>query len=286
MPEERTHRHRAVEPAQSVAGGALYVVATPLGDPDDITIRAVRVLGAVDLVAAEDTRVTARLLAHHGIGAKLVSHHDHNEDVRIVGLVARLQGGASIALVSDAGTPLVNDPGFPLVRACIAAGVPVHVVPGPSSVISALVGSGLAVDRFHFLGFAGHKPTAFLAEIAALRGTLVFFESPVRLHATLDAIAELWPARRVCVARNLTKVHEQWIRGTAREVHAILGEEERGEVVVVVEGARDDEVTVDVDGEIDRLRAEGLSDRSIRDQLAARTGMPRREIYARTLARR
>lgn len=284
MPTQRSHRHRAVQPGGTV--GTLHLVASPLGDPEDITLRALRVLREVDLVAAEDTRVAARLLAHHGLGRPIVSYHDHAEARRAPELVQKLLSGVSVALLSDAGTPLVSDPGFRLVAACLEAGVPVNVLPGPCAAVAGLCGSGLPVDRFHFLGFLPRDPRPLLAEVAGWRGTLVAYESPLRLAGTLRVLAETWPDRRVCVARNLTKEHEQWIRGTAAEALEVLGDETRGEVTLLVEGAGADAPAVDVDAEIDRLLADGVEPRALRDLLAARTGRPKREIYARILARR
>jgi 16S rRNA (cytidine1402-2'-O)-methyltransferase len=247
------------------------------------------VLKEVDVVAAEDTRVTAVLLRAHDIRTPLVSYHDHNEVSRAAELVERIQGGASVALVSDAGTPLVNDPGWRVVRACIDAGLPIEVLPGACAAIVGLAGAGLPVDRFYYGGFLprdeGPRREA-LAELAGLHATLVFYESPVRLGATLDTIAALWPARPVCVARNLTKAFEQWIRGTAAEARATLGDETRGEVVLLVGGAPEG-ATIEpaaLDAAIVRLVGEGVGARDIAAQLAAATGLPRREVYQRTLA--
>jgi 16S rRNA (cytidine1402-2'-O)-methyltransferase len=268
--------------------GTLHLVAVPIGNPEDITLRALRVLREVAVVACEDTRTTRVLLAHHGVGARLVSYHDHNEKERAAELVERLLAGEDVALVSDAGTPLVNDPGFRLVQAAIAADVPLDVVPGPSAAITALVGSGLAVDRFLYAGFlpreAGPRRAA-LVELGGVPATLVLYESPQRLGETLEAIAALWPTRAVCVARNLTKQHEQWLRGTAGEVRAALGDETRGEVVLLVDrGSPEVAADVDVDAAIDALA--GTPTRAAADQVAARFGLTRKEAYARVLARR
>ncbi len=262
---------------------------TPIGNPEDITLRALRVLREADVVAAEDTRVAAQLLRAHDLRVPLVSYHDHNEVARATELVERIRGGARVALVSDAGTPLVNDPGWRVVRACIDAGLPIDVLPGACAAVAALTGAGLPVDRFFYGGFLprdeGPRREA-LAELAGLRATLVFYESPVRLAATLDTLAALWPSRPVCVARNLTKAYEQWIRGTAAEARVLLGDETRGEVVLLVGGAPETAV-VDpdtLDADITRLAAEGLGARDIATQLAAATGLPRREVYQRALA--
>lgn len=262
------------------------VVSGPIGNPDDITLRALRVLGEVSRIAAEDTRIAARLLAHHGLGKPIESYHDHNEESRAPALVARMLAGEDIALLTDAGTPLVSDPGYRLVKACVDAGIQVEVLPGPCAAITALAGAALPVDRFHFLGFLPRDPRPLLAECAGWVGTLVAYESPLRLPETLDLLAALWPTRRVVVARNLTKLHEQWLRGTAAEVRAALGDETRGEVTLLVEGHDDSPTAVDIDAEIDRLLGAGTDPRRIRDELAARTGLPKRDIYARVLQRR
>lgn len=271
--------------------GTLHVVPTPIGDPEDITLRALRVLREADVVAAEDTRVTQQLLRHHGIQARLVSCHDHNEPARASEIVDRVRNGERVALVSDAGTPLVNDPGWRVVRACIDAGLHVDVLPGPCAAIAALTGAGLPVDRFFYGGFLPRDEgprRAALAELAGLRATLVFYESPQRLAGALDTLAEVWPTRPVVVARNLTKEHEQWIRGTAAEARAILGDETRGEVVLLVGGAPEGPtVTVDtLDDEIDRRLAAGEGPKDIATSLAAATGLPRREVYQRVLGRK
>jgi 16S rRNA (cytidine1402-2'-O)-methyltransferase len=269
--------------------GALYVVPTPIGDPDDITLRAIRVLREADVVAAEDTRVAAELLRHHGLHRPLLSCHDHNEGDRAADIVARVRAGASVALVSDAGTPLVNDPGFRVVRACIEAELPLVVLPGPCAAVTALVGAGLPVDRFLFAGFVPREPgprDATFEELGAVRATLVFYESPLRLAGTLEALAARWPGRRVCVARNLTKAWEQWIRGTPAEARAVLGDETRGEVVLLVgppEGGAP--VGEDLDAAIDALLSRGLSPREARDAVAEAFGLARRDAYARVLAR-
>jgi 16S rRNA (cytidine1402-2'-O)-methyltransferase len=270
-------------PSPSEPGGRLAVVSLPIGDPQDVTLRALRVLREADAVLAEDTRVTAAFLREHGIVARLVSLHDHNEADRVEPALARLGAGERLALVSDAGTPLVNDPGFRLVRACVEAGVPVDVVPGPCAAVAALVGSGLPPDRFVFGGFLPREREPrrqALVELGALRATLVLYESPLRAADTLAAVAELWPERPVCVARNLTKVHEQWLRGTAAEARQELGDETRGEVVLLV-GHADE--PVDIDRAIQEFANRGLSGRGLRDAVAAATGCPKKEVYERIL---
>lgn len=247
-------------------------------------------LREVPLIAAEDTRVALDLLRTHGLSTRLVSCFEHNEEERVPQLVEHLRGGADLALLSDAGTPLIRDPGYRVVRACLDAGIGIDVLPGACAAIAALVGSGLPPDRFHFLGFlpvkAGERD-AVLAEVAGLRGSLVLYESPRRVAELLGVLAALWPGRQLCVARNLTKTHEQWIRGTPAVCLAALGEEDRGEVTVVISGAP--EAAVDetaVVSEITRLLAEGVDARSVRDRVAAWSGRPRREVYALVLAAR
>ena len=267
----------------------LYVVPTPLGDPEDLTLRALRVLREVRLIAAEDTRVTRELLRAHGVDPpRMLSCHDHNEAERAAEIAAAALEGP-VALVSDAGTPLVNDPGWRVLAACRDAGVDIVVLPGPSAPITALVGSGLPVDRWSFGGFlprdAGPRD-AELARAGEASGTSIYFESPLRLADTLDAVARKLPTRRVCVARNLTKPFEQWIRGTAEECRAILGDETRGEVVLLI-GPGDAPPTdaAIVDAAIDRLLAAGTPTKEARDAVAEAFGLPKREAYQRVLAR-
>jgi len=220
--------------------GTLFLVATPIGNLEDITRRALRVLGEVSLVAAEDTRHTRRLLEHYGLSVPVTSLFEHNERARIPGLLRRLHGGESVALVTDAGSPGVSDPGFPLVRAAVAEGLRVESVPGPSAVIAALQVSGLPTDAFTFVGFLPVKGGARrrrLEELSERRETLVAFESPHRIGACLEDLAEVWGERPMALARELTKVHEQVLRGTAREVRAALRpDQERGEMVLVLGG--------------------------------------------------
>lgn len=221
-------------------GGTLYLVATPIGNLEDITARALRTLREVSLVAAEDTRHTRRLLDHFGIRASLVSLFEHNERSRAAGLVERLKQGESIAVVTDAGSPGIADPGFPLVRAAVAEGVRVESVPGPSAVIAALQVSGLPTDAFTFVGFLPVKPGArrrALEEYAERRESIVAFESPHRIERCLDDLEAVWQERTIALVRELTKIHEQVLRGSAREVRAALREDQkRGEMVLVLEG--------------------------------------------------
>jgi 16S rRNA (cytidine1402-2'-O)-methyltransferase len=198
--------------------GTLFVVATPIGNLEDITLRALRVLREVDVIAAEDTRRTARLLTHHGIATPMISFHEHNVHSRLPKLIERLVGGESVAVVTDAGTPGVSDPGGELVEACLDAGITIDPVPGASAPLAAVIGSGFPVLPLTILGFPPHrsKPRIeWLAELARIRTTVTFFESPHRIARTLDEAAPLLGERQIVVARELTKVHQEFIRGTA-----------------------------------------------------------------------
>jgi 16S rRNA (cytidine1402-2'-O)-methyltransferase len=220
--------------------GTLFLVATPIGNLEDVSARALRVLREVDLVAAEDTRHTRRLLQHFGIAARVVSLHEHNERARATSLVERLRGGESVALVTDAGSPGIADPGFPVVRAAVAEGVRVESIPGPSAVIAALQVSGLPTDAFLFAGFLPPRGAARrrrLEELSGQRETVVVFESPHRIEACLADLEAVWAQRPIALVRELTKVHEQVLRGTPREVReALRAEWRRGEMVLVLGG--------------------------------------------------
>jgi 16S rRNA (cytidine1402-2'-O)-methyltransferase len=263
-----------------VSDGRLVVCPTPIGNLEDVTLRVLAALREADVVACEDTRRTRVLLDRYGVRAKLVSYHEHNESARARELVERMRGGAVVALVSDAGMPLVSDPGFVLVRETVAAGLAVEVLPGPSAVLTALVASGLPADRWRFAGFLPRKR----GELdATLRGdaTLVAFESPRRVASSLEALAELDPERPVAVCRELTKVHEEVVRGTARELAARYREAApRGEVVLVVGPAPAGEG--DLGPALDALRR--LVDAGARPRPAASvvgelTGLPANRLY-------
>lgn len=269
--------------------GTLHVVAVPIGNPDDLSLRALATLKAVTLVAAEDTRHFTTLARHHGIGTHAVSYHDHNEERRGRELLERLRAGEHVALVSDAGTPLVSDPGYRLVRSAIDAGIAVTVVPGASAPTVALVGSGLPPQPHRFIGFL---PRAASARRAAFDGlsrdeaTLVAFEAPHRLTDALrDALAVLGD-RPACLARNLTKPHERWQRGTLSELVGQLQAEEtvRGECTIVIGGA-DARVIADADAEADaRLLLAGEAPaRAVQELLTTRHGLSKRAAYALVL---
>ncbi len=268
----------------------LHLVATPIGNLKDVSFRALSTLAAADAVIAEDTRVTKTLLAHYGISTPLVAYHEHNAKVIRPHLVARLEAGAKLALVSDAGTPLVSDPGFKLVQEALEKGVHVTAVPGPSAVLAALVVAGLPTDRFFFEGFLPHKSgprRARLAELAEIPGTLVFFESPRRLAETLADCAAVLGKREAAIARELTKMFESVRRGALDDLAAALAEEEppKGEIVLLVappEAGAAQVAAADLDAKIE----EALAAHSVKDAasvVSAATGQPRRQVYARAL---
>jgi 16S rRNA (cytidine1402-2'-O)-methyltransferase len=215
--------------------GRLVVCPTPIGNLEDVTLRVLAALREADVVACEDTRRTRVLLERYGVSARLVSYHEHNEQARAASLVAEMRSGAVVALVSDAGMPLVSDPGYVLVRACVAAGLPVEVLPGPSAALTALVASGLPGAKWHFVGFLPRKKGELGRLFASFSGTVVAFESPRRVPASLALLASADPSREVAVCRELTKAHEEVVRGTASELAArYAGAPPRGEVVLVL----------------------------------------------------
>ena len=269
----------------------MHVVATPIGNAEDITLRALAVLRGADAIACEDTRVTAKLMARHGISTPLLAYHEHNAARMRPLLLERLRRGEAIALVSDAGTPLVSDPGFKLVRAAIADGLPVTTLPGPSAALAALVLSGLPSDRFLFAGFLPPKAAArrrVLIELAAVPATLVFFEGASRLTDALGDMAETLGDRPAAVAREITKLYEEVRRGALHELggHYAAAGAPRGEVVVVVGPPPTDAPAVSEDALDARLEA-ALASMSLKDAsaaVAAATGLQRRLVYARALA--
>jgi 16S rRNA (cytidine1402-2'-O)-methyltransferase len=271
----------------------LHIVATPIGNMADITLRALDVLRAADLIACEDTRVTAKLATRYGIATRRLPYNDHNAERMRPLLLERLRRGERIALVSDAGTPLVSDPGYKLVRAVIDEALPVTFVPGAAAPLAALALSGLPADRFLFAGFPPSRQAArrsFLAELAAVPATLILFESPHRLAESLADMAEVLGDRPGAVARELTKRYEEVRRETLAALagHYAAAGAPKGEIVIVVgppdlaaETAAEGEATLDA-----RLRA-ALAAASLRDaaaSVAAATGLPRRQVYARALA--
>jgi 16S rRNA (cytidine1402-2'-O)-methyltransferase len=267
------------------ATGCLYIVSTPIGNLEDITYRAVRLLKEADWVACEDTRTTRRLLDHYSIQTRLLSYHEHNELNRTEDLIARLERGETGALVSDAGTPLLSDPGYRVVRAAVQASIRVEALPGPSALLAGLVVSGLPTDQFHFGGFLPAKQGQRTRVLDSLRGeaaTLIFYEAPHRILESLEDIAATLGDREIVVARELTKIHEEVLRGTAAEIRAVLEARDavRGEFVVLVakasEPVHDDTspeeaVSLLVSAGIDRMEA--------MKTVARERGLSKRDVY-------
>ncbi len=278
--------------------GTLYLVATPIGNLEDITYRAVRVLAEVDVIACEDTRRTRVLLDHYGIKAKTISYHEHNEHERATELAEQLERGTNIAIVSDAGTPGINDPGFRLVRECARRGVPVVPVPGATAFVAALIASGLPTNDFFFGGFLPSRSTARrarLTEVRLLPTTLVFYEAPHRLFFALTDAREILGERDAAVVRELTKLHEEIARGSLSELAMRFADENaaRGEFVLVINRAANDDTTaMDADdamslaARVAAFESEGLDARAALKRAARESGLSRSEAYRRLVAER
>ncbi len=275
--------------------GTLYVVATPIGNLSDITHRAIQVLQDADLIACEDTRHTRKLLHHYGITTKTISYHEHNEQARTAALIAQLQEGKTIALVSDAGTPAISDPGFRLVHEAAEQGVMVVALPGPSALVTALVGSGLPTDEFFFAGFLPARSMARqqrLSELRSLPATLIFYEAPHRLSAALVDAHKILGERRAVVARELTKLHEEFKRGLLSElVSYYSAEEPRGEIVLLIDREELSNATNAVTQEsigtlVERFESEGLDHRASLKKAARELGLSRAEAYRRLVLER
>lgn len=265
---------------------ALYIISTPIGNLEDITYRAVRLLGEAGVIACEDTRQTRKLLDHFSIQTPLVSYHQHNEASRTAELIAKLQAGETVALVSDAGTPLISDPGYRLVQAAINAGIAVVPVPGASALLAALAASGLPTDSFRFCGFLPPKSTQrrkILEDLKSESSPLVFYEAPHRILDALADIAEIFPANPVVVARELTKIHEEFLRGTAAEIRATLAARPavRGEFVILIGKAKQIAPMDDtpVEDAVRALEQQGVSRMDAIKQVAKARGMSKRECY-------
>jgi 16S rRNA (cytidine1402-2'-O)-methyltransferase len=282
-------------PERSAGGapGILYVVGTPIGHREDITLRALKTLAAVDRIAAEDTRETAKLLQMHDIRTPLLSYAEHNEAQRALQLIDALLGGANIALVSDAGTPGISDPGYRLVRLAAARGIRVVPIPGPSALTAALSSAGLPTDSFIFIGFAarrGEKRRRQLEALADQGRTLIFYESPRRLLSLLEDLRAILGERPAVLARELTKLHEELLRGSLSEILATLAGREsvRGECTLLVGGADERDQPADLcslEGQL-RLALDrpGAHLNEVVRQVAAQAGLPRRDVYAAALA--
>ena len=274
--------------------GTLFLVATPIGNLSDITHRALQVLKDVDLIACEDTRHTHKLLSHYGIGTKTISYHEHNEQQRTAQLIDMLRQGSNIAVVSDAGTPSISDPGFRLVRSAIENDVTVVPVPGPSALISALVAAGLPTDEFFFGGFLPARSNARRARLNELRsvpGTLIFYEAPHRLAATLKDAHEILGEREAVVARELTKVHEEIKRGRLSKLASDYADEKdtRGEIVLLIDrnvlGSAPVEA-VSIAALVDQFEQEGMDHRAALKKAARELGLSRAEAYRRLVSER
>ncbi len=271
--------------------GTLFVVATPIGNMEDITLRAIRVLGEVDFVAAEDTRHTLKLLRHHNISAKLVSYHDHNEEQRSPELIQHLRQGRNIALVSSAGTPTVSDPGFRLIRKCAEENINVAPVPGVSSAVAAICASGLPTDSFVFLGFAPRKKgkrEIFLDSLANHPRTLIFFESPRRIATLLDDLIATLGDRNAVLAREMTKIHEEFVRGTLSQIkdHIQQGGELKGECTLLAEGAGSDARMTEEQLGTEIRKAMEKSDEKLSaavKTISSRYGISRKRVYDEAL---
>jgi len=265
--------------------GLLYVVSTPIGNLEDITYRAVRILKEADWIACEDTRTTRRLLDHYGIQTRSISYHEHNEANRTEDLLARLQQGEKGALVSDAGTPLLSDPGYRIVRAAVQAGIRIEALPGPSALLAGLVVSGLPTDQFHFGGFLPPKQGQRIRLLESMRdetATLIFYEAPHRILESLDDISAALGDREVVVARELTKLHEEILRGTPAEIRAVLESRDviRGEFVVMIAKAsapsHDDTPAEEA---VEALIRAGVNRMDAMKTVARRRGLSKREVY-------
>lgn len=265
--------------------GTLYVVATPIGNLEDITLRALRILREVDLIACEDTRQTRKLLDRHGIARPVVSYHEHNEQARTDELVRELEAGKNIALVSDAGTPLIADPGYRVVAQARLQGFTVSPIPGPSALISALSASGLPTDSFYFGGFLPPKKSQRRKALQAIGGyptTVIFYEAPHRILEALEDIVEVLGPRRITLARELTKIHEEFLSGDAGELRQTLGERTamKGEFTLIIEKGHpaplDDEP---IHTAFDRLLESGVPRMDAMKTLARERGLSKREVY-------
>ena len=274
--------------------GTLYVVATPIGNLADITHRALQVLTNVNLIACEDTRHTRKLLQHYGIDTKTVSYHEHNEKQRSEELLQLLQQGSDVAIVSDAGTPAISDPGFRIVRAAIENGITVVSVPGPSALITALVASGLPTDEFFFAGFLPARGVARqtrLRELTSIPVTLIFYEAPHRLAATLKDAYQILGEREAVVARELTKLHEEIRRGKLSVLAEHYSQAEvRGEIVLIIDRTSLEQTTStsheSIAGLVDRYESDGLDHRAALKKAARELGLSRAAAYRQLLAER
>ncbi|HEV2885000.1 MAG TPA: 16S rRNA (cytidine(1402)-2'-O)-methyltransferase [Pyrinomonadaceae bacterium] len=276
--------------------GTLYLVSTPIGNLEDITHRAVRVLGEVNIIACEDTRHTKKLLNHFGINARLISYHEHNERERAAELLTSLESGSDVAIVTDAGTPGISDPGFRLVQLAIEKGLRVVPIPGPSALIAGLVASGLPTDDFFFGGFLPSRGSARrvrLKQLAAMPTTLIFYEAPHRIAATLNDAREILGDRQAVVARELTKLHEEFLHAPLSELAKRFSTEPaRGEFVLIIDknpiapSETTGQSAETIGALVERMEAEGLDHRAALKKAARELGLTRAEAYRRLVGER
>jgi 16S rRNA (cytidine1402-2'-O)-methyltransferase len=271
--------------------GTLYLVATPIGNLEDVTLRAVEILRSVDLIACEDTRTSRVLLRRHGIGTPVLSLHRFSESRRIRTILERLHEGQNVALISDAGTPAISDPGARVVRAALDAGFSVSPIPGPSAITAALSASGMEGSSFVYLGFVPKKPgprKAFLENLLAESRTAVFLETPLRVKTTLKLAAQILGARRLVLMRELTKIHEEILTGPAQTILEELDKRPsvKGEIILVFEGAAPSKPDIDLTEMVRTLMAEGLSGKRLADEAHRRFGVKKNEAYSTFLSLR
>jgi 16S rRNA (cytidine1402-2'-O)-methyltransferase len=275
-----------LHPKMDIKPGTLYIVGTPIGNLEDMTFRAVQTLQDVDLIAAEDTRHTGKLLQHFQVKTPQVSYHEHNRTSRIPELIKQLGEGKAIALVSDAGMPGISDPGYELILACVEASIVVVPIPGASAAITALSAAGLPTDKFVFEGFLPSKTNQrreYLELLKTERRTLIFYESPHRLRATLQDFAEIFGQRQIVLARELTKFYEEFWRGTVEEAYQHYQlKEPQGEYTLIVAGAvrNENQLTeVEIKAELEKMLAQGVTRSQASRELAELTSLPRKQIY-------
>jgi 16S rRNA (cytidine1402-2'-O)-methyltransferase len=268
--------------------GTLYIVSTPIGNLEDITLRALRILKEVDVIAAEDTRHSSKLLNHYGISKPLLSYWGEKEKVKAEEVLAKLREGQTVALISDAGTPGISDPGGVLIERAVAEGIPVVSVPGPSALVAAISLSGLPIKEFTFVGFLPPRKSQrrkMLEELGMERRTLVFYEAPHRIIETLEDMSEMWGDRKAAVVREITKIHEEILRGSAADIfREIQGRTIAGEYVIIVEGRRNAEVSFDdALTEVKALMKKGKGRKEAVKMVSGQYGLSKNELYDRSL---
>ncbi|HHW56308.1 MAG TPA: 16S rRNA (cytidine(1402)-2'-O)-methyltransferase [Clostridia bacterium] len=269
--------------------GVLYLCPTPIGNLEDITLRVLKTLKEVDIIAAEDTRQTLKLLNHYDIKKPLLSYHEHNKRISGLKLIEELKKGKSIALVTDAGTPAISDPGEDLVKLCIEESIKIVPLPGPTAAITALIASGFDTSSFVFEGFLPKKNKEReerLDRISKEEKTVILYEAPHRLKDTLQELIKYIGDRKVVIARELTKIHEEFIRGTAEGVLEKLGDEIKGEIVILIEGAKTAQIEANPDELLERYLKEGMDKKEAAKRVSKELGISKREVYKLTIGRK